>query len=90
MHYWETHQGQFVVPPAKATHTEYKGSMQLVGLSLEHPAAETLFKYASKGFPARTGRPWPRDQMEEAIEHGPQKLALKQEAMEILAKDVKI
>ena len=47
VHYWETHRGQFIVPPAKAAQTEYKGSMRPAGLALEHPAAETLFKYAS-------------------------------------------
>jgi hypothetical protein len=90
VNYWTTHKGDFVIPPAKPSLTEYRGSMCPQGLALEHPAAAQLLTYATRGCPTNTGKPWTFDQMEEAIERGPHVSALNEVAMKILQDEVKM
>ena len=49
------------------------------GRALHHPAAPTLLRYATRGCPAETGRPWSKKEMEAAVERGPHVSALSEE-----------
>ncbi len=68
---WKTHKGQFSIPTPKQPPSQYRNSMCPTGLALEHPAAETLLQYATKGCPTRTGKNWTKEMIEEAIARGP-------------------
>ena len=52
------------------------------GEALQHPAAELLLEYATKGCPVNTGKEWTLDQLEAAIARGPHSSALVLEAIE--------
>ena len=82
------HRGEFSIPTPKSGPKVYKGSMCPSRLALHHPAAEKLLQFATEGRPARTGKPWMKEQIEEAIARGPHVSALEKEAMEQLEKEV--
>ena len=86
--YWSHHKGQFSIPTPKAAPKKIKGSMCPSGLATRHPAAEHLLSYATGGCPVKTGNPWTRRMMEEAIAAGPHKSALEPDAMQQLADEV--
>ena len=65
--YWNVQRGEFSVPTLKQQATKHRGGMCPSGLALEHPAAKVLLEYASGGCPARTGRPWTKEEMEAAL-----------------------
>jgi hypothetical protein len=46
------------------------------GLALDHLAAATLKEYTTYGCPAKTGKPWTKAEIWEAVERGPHALAL--------------
>jgi hypothetical protein len=52
------------------------------GLALDHPAAATLKEYATYPCPAKTGKPWIKAEIWEAVEWGPHVLALLVKAFE--------
>ena len=86
--WWKHHKGEYSIPTPKSGPAVYKGSMCPSGLALHHPAAEKLLQFATEGCPARTGKPWTKEQMEEAIARGPHVSALEKDAMEQLEKEV--
>jgi hypothetical protein len=51
------------------------------GRALEHPAAKKLEKWAMFGCPTRTGKPWSKNDMWEAVARGPHQSALSPEAI---------
>ena len=57
-------------------------------MALHHPAAATLLQYATKGCPAKTGRPWTREEIEAAIKNGPHVSAMVPEAMAQLKTEI--
>ena len=59
------------------------------GQALGHPAAQLLQEYADMGCPVRTGRPWTREMMDEAVQRGPHQSALTPEALEHFAAEAK-
>jgi hypothetical protein len=65
--HWTTHGGQFKMPPELEGIDEWEGEMCPSGLALHHPAAATLLGYAVGGCPTNTGKPWTRQQMQEAL-----------------------
>lgn len=83
--YWTKHEGKFVMPQPEENDLEmpmdYRGEMCPSGLALHHPAAATLLQYATQGCPSNTGRPWTREQMQEAIDRGPHSSALEPDAI---------
>lgn len=88
--YWATHKGKFEVPPEIESQEEWRGEMCPKGLALHHPAAGKLLQYAIKGCPSRTGRPWTKQEMQEAIDRGPHISALVPEAMEQLHAEIAV
>jgi hypothetical protein len=87
--YWLVYQGIFEVPPELDHLGQWRGVMCPKGLALHHPAAEKLLQYVMKGCPSRTGKPWTKEEMQEAINCGPQILTLVPEAMAQLADEIK-
>jgi hypothetical protein len=53
-----------------------------MGLALKHPAAPTLQKYATYGFPAKMGKEWTKAEIWEALEWGLHVSALLVEVLE--------
>ena len=51
------------------------------GLALHHPAADLLKEWAMYGCPTQTGKKWKREDMQAAIERGPHRSALSDEAI---------
>ena len=88
--WWNTYRGTFTIPePRTKPHATYRNNMCPRGLALNHPAADHLLEYASKGCPTHTGAPWTIDQMRAAIERGPHVSALVPEAMAQLDDEVR-
>ena len=58
------------------------------GLALHHPAAATLLKYATKGCPTMTGRPWTVNHITAAITRGPHASALVPAAVTQMAAEI--
>jgi hypothetical protein len=52
-----------------------------MGLALTHPATPTLQEYATYGCPAKTGKPWTKAEIWEAVEQGPHVSALSVEVL---------
>jgi hypothetical protein len=55
------------------------------GIVTSHPMGELLRKWSQIGCPTRTGRPWTKDKMWEAVERGPHLSALSDEALQHFA-----
>ena len=80
--YWSRHRGDFTVPPpAGENKSTWKGDMCPQNLALHHPAAAKLLEYATGGCPCNTGKPWTKEQMWAAVERGPHKSALEEDAI---------
>jgi hypothetical protein len=64
------------------------------GLALHHPAADLLAEWATYGCPTRTGKRWTKEKMQEAIDRGPHRSAMSEEAIahfkEEVAEKVKV
>ena len=86
--YWTAHAGKFKVPPATKAPTKYRGQMCPSGLASHHPAAELRLDYSMKGCPTKTGAPWTKEQMQEAIDRGPHETAMDPLAIEQLATEL--
>ena len=87
--YWQQHGGRFNLPEnLPPVHDDYKGGMCPSGLATYHPAAETLLQYATGGCPSNTGKPWTKQQIQEAIERGPHVSAMAPDAMAQLKEEV--
>jgi hypothetical protein len=67
----------------------YQNAMCPQGQALRHPAAQLLQEYAEFGCPVRTGKPWTKEMMEEAVQRGPHQSALTPEALEHFAAEAK-
>jgi hypothetical protein len=80
--YWETHKGEFQLTEDTQERPAYINKMCPKRLALDHPAAATLKEYATYGCPAKTGKPWTKAEIWEAVERGPHTSALLVEALE--------
>jgi hypothetical protein len=79
--YWTTHKGEVQQTANTAKWPEYRNSMCPTGFALNHPATKTLQEYAMYGCPAKTGKPWTKAEIWEAVERGPHVSALSAEAL---------
>jgi hypothetical protein len=79
--YWTTYKGEVQLTAETTKRPKYKNSMCPTGLALAHPAALTLQEYATYGCPAKTGQPWTKAEIWEAVERGPHVSALSVEAL---------
>ena len=79
--YWEMHRGKFQLTENSQERPAYRNKMCPKGLALDHPAAATLNEYATYGCPAKTGKPWTKAEIWEAVERRPHASALVPEAL---------
>jgi hypothetical protein len=70
------YQGEFELPVPLAPLATHRGKMCLSGLALHHPATKLLKEWSSYGCPTRTGMPWTKAEMQEAVDQGPHCLAM--------------
>jgi len=75
------YKGDYDLPDPVAPLETHRGEMCPSGLALHHPAADILKEWATYGCPTRTGKPWTRAEMQAAIERGPHRSALSDEAI---------
>ena len=72
-------------PTDHTTRPPYRNSMCPSGRALEHPAAPTLTEWAQFGCPTKTGQPWTKEEIWDAVNRGPHQSALSKEAIEHFA-----
>ncbi len=87
--WWTTHKGNFELPLTLPPVPHYLNSMRPRGLALHHPAAPLLNGFATLGCPTETGKPWTIRQMQAAIDRGPHKSTLLDDARTQLRKEVR-
>jgi hypothetical protein len=68
-------------PTNHATCPPHRNSMYPAGRALQHPAANLLRDWATFGCPTKTGKPWSKSKIWEAVIRGPHCLALSPEAI---------
>ena len=80
---WSTHTGQASLPPRQEQERplEYRNEMCPAGIATSHPAGELLSEWSKLGFPTKTGRPWSKQEMWEAVAQGPHKSSQSPEAL---------
>jgi hypothetical protein len=79
---WTIYNGEFELPPTLPPLKGHQGEMRPSGLALHHPAANLLKEWATYGCPTKTGRPWTISQLQEAVDCGPHRSALSNEAID--------
>ena len=78
---WTAYKGDYELPDPVAPLETHRGEMCPSGLALHHPVANIPKEWATYGCPTRTGKPWTRDEMQAAIERGPHRSAMSDEAI---------
>lgn len=68
--HWTQYNGLYTQPVTRDVPTGHRGGMCPSNLALQHPAADMLLEYATKGCPVETGRAWTRAEIARAIERG--------------------
>ena len=64
---WSTHTGHASLPPNQVRPLEYCNEMCPAGIAMSHPAGELLSEWAHMGCPTKTGKPWSKEEMWEAV-----------------------
>jgi hypothetical protein len=64
---WSTHTGHASLPPKHEQPLEYRNEMCPSGIATSHPAGELLSEWSKMGCPTKTGRPWSKEEMWEAV-----------------------
>ncbi len=75
------YQGEFELPVPPTPLEMHRGEMCPSGMVLLHPAADLLKEWATYGCPTNTGKPWTQDQMQAAVDRGPHRSALTDDAI---------
>jgi hypothetical protein len=75
-------QGNIVISHNAEECPEYRNSMCPRGLAMSHPAGALLREYATYGCPTKTGAPWTKEKVWEAVARGPHASAMSAEALE--------
>jgi hypothetical protein len=78
---WTTHTGDQALPTATTLPLTWRGDMCPSGIATSHPAGSLLHEWSQIGCPTRTGQPWTKEEMWEAVERGPHRSALSDEAL---------
>ncbi len=80
---WSYYEGKTPTecPTNHSARPTYWNSMCPMGRALQHPAATVLEEWAQFGCLMRTGKPWTKEEMWEAVARGPHRLALSPEAI---------
>jgi hypothetical protein len=80
--------GMPIAPTDHALRPPHRNSMCLMGQALQHPVASLLSNWAQLGCGTKTGHPWTKEQMWEAVEWGPHCSALTLNAVAHFAAEV--
>ncbi len=80
--YWSTHQGNIVISNNADNCPEYRNSMCPQGLAMNHLAGAFHWEYATYGCPPKTGAPWKKEEIWEAVSRAPHTSAMSSEALE--------
>ena len=86
---WTTHTGETTLPASTPLPESWRGDMCPSGIATLHPAGELLREWSRIGCPTRTGRPWSKKEMWEAVERGPHRSALSSEALQHFADETR-
>ncbi len=86
--WWTRYQGASTLPAPLPQPPTQRNNMCPSGLALHHLASPILLKYAQKGCPVETGKPWSKQQILAAIARGPHISALVPEASAQLDREV--
>jgi len=78
---WSTHMGHASLPPQQERPLEYRNEMCPAGIATSHPAGEILSEWSKMGCPTKTGRPWSKEEMWEAVAWGPHQSSRSTEAL---------
>ncbi len=80
---WTQHNGlgDTITPTDHEACPPHRNFMCPNGLALHHPAAKLLKEWATFGCPTRTGTPWSKEEMWEAVTRGPHSSARSPEAI---------
>ena len=84
---WTAHTGDMELPAATPLPETWRGDMCPSGIATSHPAGELLQEWSQIGCPTRTGRPWTKDEIWEAVERGPHRSALSDDALQHFANE---
>ena len=87
--YWSTHEGKFKLPAELPPPGKNRNKMCPSGLAVNHPAYETLQKYATGGCPVKTGQNWTKEEIHAAVMRGFHQSALTEEAISHFAAEEK-
>ena len=72
---WFIHTGQASLPPRQERPLEYHNEMCPAGIATSHLAGELLSEWSQLGCSTKTGRPWSKEEMWEAVALGPHQLS---------------
>ena len=78
---WSTHTGHASLPPKHEQPLEYRNEICPSGIATSHPAGELLSEWSKMGCPTKTGRPWSKEEMWEAVARGPHQSSRSTEAL---------
>jgi hypothetical protein len=78
---WTTYLGSAILPPAQARPSAYCNKMCPAGIALVHPTGDLLAEWSQLGCPTKTGKPWSKQEMWEAVARGPHQSSLSPEAL---------
>jgi hypothetical protein len=85
--FWTTHTGDAVLPTRVERPATYLSEMCPAGIATAHPAGAILAKWSTLGCPTKTGCPWTKEEIWEAVEHGPHQSALSSDAIAHFAEE---
>jgi hypothetical protein len=75
------HMGTSNLPAAQARPITYRNKMCPTGIAMPHPAADLLSEWSHLGCPTKTGQPWSKQEMGEAVEQEPHQSSLSPKAI---------
>jgi hypothetical protein len=84
---WTKHSGSSTLPPAQVRPIVYRNKMCPAGIAMAHPTGDLLAEWSQLGFPTKTGRPWSKQEMWEAVAEGPHQSSLLPEALAHFAEE---
>ena len=68
---WSTHTRQASLLPRQEQPLEYCNKMCPAGIAASHPVGELLSEWSQLGRPTKTGKPWSKEEMWQAVARGP-------------------
>jgi hypothetical protein len=73
--------GSAILPPAQAWPSAYRNKMCPTGIATAYPTGDLLAKSSQLGCPTRTGKPWLKQELWEAVAQGPHQSSLSPKAL---------